>query len=379
MVEYPAAQLLTQSGTRVSVVEALDRRRLNRSTIQRQLLARRDQRTPIEAIQHLIAVQAQEPFEPYVGLWSRLEGFEPGQLVELLESRRAVRTLLMRRTLHLVTSADCLALRPHHQSMLVARARGTLGRMLPGVDFDELAVAGEPLFAETPRTLSEVGRAVNDRWPQAAPRALGDALSSLVPLVQVPPRGVWGTTAPARNTTIRVWLGRDPSTTDDVLDELMVRYLTAYGPATSSDVRSWSGLSGLPAVIKRLRPRLRSYRDERGRELLDLADLDVPDGDVGVPVRFLPAFDNTVLGYDDRSRIIDDQHRGLSVGGARFVLVDGRVAATWLSAGDATSGVEVTIEPLRRLTRTERNEVGDEAEALARFLGDGTAGRVRIG
>ena len=221
---------------------------------------RRDPRSPIEAIRHLIAVQAQEPFEPYVGLWSRLEGFEPGQLVELLENRRAVRTLLMRRTLHLVTSEDCLALRPHHQSMLVARARGTLGRMLPGVDFDELAAAGEPLFAETPRTLSEVGRAVNDRWPEAAPRVLGDALSSLVPLVQIPPRGIWGTKAPARNTTIRVLArpGSRRESTDDVLDELVLRYLAAYGPAASSDVRSWSGLSGLPAVIKRLRPRLRT-------------------------------------------------------------------------------------------------------------------------
>ena len=365
-------------------VEVLDRRQLNRATIERQLLRRRDPRSATEAIRHLIAVQAQEPFEPYVGLWSRLEGFEPGQLVDLLENRRAVRTLLMRRTLHLVTSEDCLVLRPHHQSMLVARARGTLGRMLPGVDFDELAAAGEPLFAETPRTLSEVGRAVNHRWPEAAPRALGDALSSLVALVQIPPRGIWGTKAPARNTTIRVWLGRDPvipddESTDDVLDELALRYLAAYGPAASSDVRSWSGLSGLPAVIKRLRPRLRTYRDERGRELLDLAELDVPVGDVPVPVRFLPAFDNAVLGYDDRSRIIDDQHRGLSVAGARFVLVDGRVAATWLSGGDATTGVEVTVEPLRRLTGTERTETEIEAEALARFLGDGAIGRVRIG
>jgi hypothetical protein len=360
-------------------MDLMDRRTLNRALLERQLLDRRDPRSPIEAIHHLIAVQAQEPFEPYVGLWSRLESFVPGQLVELLENRQAVRTLLMRRTLHLVTSEDCLALRPHHQAMLVARARGTLGRMLPGVDFDELAAAGEPLFAERPQTLSEVGRAVNHRWPEAPPRTLGDALSSLVSLVQIPPRGIWGTKAPARNTTIRVWLGRDPSTTDDVLDEMVLRYLRAYGPATSSDVRSWSGLSGLPAVIKRLRPRLRTYRDERGRELLDAFEAELPESDAPVPVRFLPAFDNAVLGYDDRSRIIDDQHRGLSVSGARFVLVDGRVAATWVSTGDATSGVEVAIEPLRRLSEAERTEVGDEAEPLAQFLGDGTAGRVRIG
>jgi Winged helix DNA-binding domain len=360
-------------------VEVLDRRTLNRATLERQLLHRRDGRGPLEALSHLIAVQAQEPHEPYVGLWTRLATFEPAQLVELLEGRRAVRTLLMRRTLHLVTAEDCLRLRPHHQAMLVARARGTLGRLLPEVDFEELAVAGEPWFAETPRTLSEVGRLVQPRWPATEPRVLGDALSSLVPLVQTPPRGLWGHKAPARNTTIRVWLGADPATTDEALDELVLRYLLAYGPAASSDVRAWSGLSGLPAVITRLRPRLRSYRDERGRELLDTLDGKLPDPNATPPVRFLPAFDNAVLGYDDRSRIIDDEHRGLSVAGARFVLVDGRVAATWTFTGDATAGVEVEVSPLRPLSPAERADLTEEAAALAAFLGDGVAGRVRLG
>ena len=191
-------------------VEVLDRQLLNRATLERQLLLRRQDRKAIDAISHLVALQAQEPLEPYVGLWSRITDFEPRHLVDLLAGRRVVRTLLMRRTLHLVTSEDCLELRPLHDAMLVARMKGTLGRRLPGVDFEELAAAGAPLFAEMPRTLSEVGGTIKERWPGASPRDLGDALSTLVPLVQIPPRGIWGQRAPARNTTVEVWLGRRP-------------------------------------------------------------------------------------------------------------------------------------------------------------------------
>ena len=230
------------------------------------------------AIEHLVGLQAQEPLEPYVGLWSRLDGFEPGELVDLLERRLAVRTLMMRRTIHLHTSGDARAMRPAYDAMLRQRMQGTLGPRLPGVDFDELAAAGEPHFAERPRILADVARAVADRFPGAAVRDLGDALSTLVRLVQVPPRGLWGQKAPALNTTYDVWLGPDD---DDrpaderraaILADVVRRYLRAYGPAASADLRSWSGLSGLPAVIKELGPELRTYRDERGRTLLDLAD-----------------------------------------------------------------------------------------------------------
>ncbi|MGY1671950.1 winged helix DNA-binding domain-containing protein [Geodermatophilus sp. SYSU D00710] len=358
----------------------LDRRALNRATLARQLLLRRDGRDAFDAVDHLVGLQAQEPQEPYVGLWSRLAGFTPGPLAELLLGRRVVRTQLMRRTLHLVTAEDCLHLRPVHGSMLVARMTGVLGRRLPGVDLDELAAAGEPLFEQEPRLLPEVGRLLAERWPDPLPRDLGDALSSLVPLVQTPPRGLWRQQAPARNTTVRAWLGRDlaDGPYDDVLDALVLRYLRAYGPASSADLRAWCGLSGLPAVVARLRPQLRSFRDERGRELLDVLDAPLPDGDLPAPVRFLPAFDNAVLGYDDRSRVIADEHRGLSVAGARVVLVDGFVAATWTSAARDDGGVAVAVAPLRPLTAAERTEVEAEGSALAAFLGDGVPGAVTV-
>lgn len=346
----------------------LGARALNRATLARQLLLERSGMSVVEAVTHLIGLQAQEPLEPYTGLWSRLAGFRPEQLAEPLTDRTLVRTLMQRRTLHLLTAADCLALRGLFQPMLVTRMLGTLRRALPGVDVDELAAAGEPLFAAEPRILAEVGRMVAERWPGVAARDLGDALSTLVPLVQVPPRGVWGQAAPARTTTIAVWLGREPDDPAPEADELVLRYLAAYGPAASADVRSWSGLAGLPAAIARLRPRLRTFRDERGRELLDLPDAPRPDPDTPAPVRFLPAFDNAVLGYDDRSRIIDAEHRGLSVAGARFLLVDGRVAGTWTTGKDEV----LRVAPLRPFTAAERDEVGAEAERLCGLHG-GTA------
>jgi hypothetical protein len=360
--------------------EVLGRRALNRATLARQLLLRRDDRSALDAVGHLVGLQAQEPQEPHVGLWSRLTGYAPAELDGLLVQRRVVRTQLMRRTLHLVPAEDCLRLRPVHQPMLVARMLGVLGRRLPGVDLGELAAAGEPLFAEEPRLLPEAGRLLASRWPDAAPRDLGDALSSLVPLVQTPPRGLWRQQAPARNTTVRAWLRRDlhDGPPDDGLDDMVLRYLRAYGPAASADLRAWCGLSGLPAVVARLRPRLRSWRDERGRELLDVPDAPLPDPGEPAPVRFLPAFDNAVLGYDDRSRIIADEHRGLSVTGARFVLVDGSVAATWTSTDRDDGGADVTVRPLRPLTAAERDEVEAEGTALAAFLGDGVPGRVTV-
>jgi Winged helix DNA-binding domain len=141
----------------------LDARALNRALLARQLLLRRHEMPAVDAIEHLVGLQAQEPPEPYVGLWSRLAAFDPAELVGLLETRRAVRTLLMRRTLHLVTAADCLALRPVHQSMLVARVWGTLRSRLPGVDLAELAEVGRPLFEAEPRTLPDAGRALAPR------------------------------------------------------------------------------------------------------------------------------------------------------------------------------------------------------------------------
>jgi hypothetical protein len=349
-------------------VTTLDDRALNRALLARQLLLERHEMSAADAIEHLVGLQAQEPHEPYVGLWSRLVDFQPDELVGLLESRAAVRTQLMRRTLHLVTAEDCLTLRPLHQSMLMARMSATLRREMPDVDLTELGRAGRPLFEEKPRMLSDAGRALVDRWPGVPARVLGDALGSLVPLVQVPPRGLWGRRGQALNTTVEAWLGRPlAESTSEALDGLILRYLAAYGPAAAADIRAWSGLSGLQDSLTRLRPDLRTFRDGRGRTLLDLPDAPLPDPGTPAPPRFLPAFDNAVLGFDDRSRIIDAAHRGLSVEGARFVLVDGRVGATWTVVSDETTAM-LRIAPLVRLRRRDTDAMVAEGRRLLAFL-----------
>ncbi|MFF8780084.1 winged helix DNA-binding domain-containing protein [Streptomyces sp. NPDC015140] len=362
-------------------MSVLDARALGRATLARQLLLDRADAPVLDTVAHLGGLQAQEPQEPFVGLWSRLRGFRPAELSDLLTGRRVVRTHLMRRTVHLVTAEDALAWRPRHDAMLRGRVLGTYRRELEGVDLAELAAAGRAVMSDgEPRSMGDLARALADRWPEPGHRALGEMLvAALIPMVQLPPRGLWRTRAGVRNAPFTAWLGRDadppdPPGTDPVGETLVRRYLAAFGPAASADLRAWCGLAGLPAAVAAVRGELVAFRDERGRELLDLPEAPRPDPGTPAPVRFLPAFDNAILGYQDRSRIIDDEHRGLSVAGTRVVLVDGRVAATW-TVEDGT----VSVTPLRRLSRADRAEVAEEGRALAAFLSDGDGDRVRVG
>ncbi|WP_037310182.1 winged helix DNA-binding domain-containing protein [Amycolatopsis orientalis] len=358
----------------------LDSRALNRATLARQLLLGRADLTALDAVTHLCGLQAQEPQEPFVGLWSRLRAFRPAALSDLLTERRVVRTHLMRRTVHLVTAEDILAWRSRHDAMLRRRVLGTYRHELDGNDLDELAAAGRAVLADDePRTMTELARTLAERWPSAGPRPLGELLiAGLLPVTQLPPRGLWRTKAGARYRLLSSWLGREidppaPDGTDPVGQALVLRYLAAFGPAATADLRAWSGLAGLPSAVAALRDRLLGFRDERGRELLDLPDAPRPDPETPAPVRFLPAFDNAILGYHDRGRIIDDEHRGLSVAGARVVLVDGRVSATWnVDAG------AVIVTPLRRFSRAEETAVTEEGQALSSFLTDGESDRALI-
>lgn len=355
----------------------LETKALNRATLARQLLLARADLPVSDAVAHLCGMQAQEPQEPFVGLWSRLRAFDPTALDDLVTGRRVVRTHLMRRTVHLVTADDALAWRARHGPMLRQRVLGVYRREFEGVDLAELTTAARAALADgEPRTMPELGRTLAARWPAVGPRALGEmGIAALLPTVQLPPRGLWRRKAGARTVLLESWLGRDvdppaPDGSDPVGEALALRYLAAFGPATVADLRAWSGLSGLPRAVAAIRERLIAFRDEHGRELLDLPDAPRPDPDTPAPVRFLPAFDNAILGYHDRGRIIDDAHRGLSVTGARVVLVDGRVAATWtVEAGT------VAVTPLRHLSPAEHDAVTEEGRELASFLSDDDGGK----
>ncbi|NIJ13023.1 hypothetical protein FHU38_003367 [Saccharomonospora amisosensis] len=367
--------------------EVLNSRALNRATLARQLLLDRADLPVLDAVTHLCGLQAQEPQEPFIGLWSRLRAFEPTMLSDLLIGRSVVRTHLMRHTIHLVDARDALAWRARHSTMQWQRVLGVYRRELEGVDPDEFAEAAREVLADgEPRTIAELGRALAARWPANGPRALGELALALVPMAQLPPRGLWRTKAGARNLPLATWLGKEidppsPEGADQVAAELVRRYLTAFGPAATADLRTWSGLAGLPATVAAMREELVSFRDERGRELLDLPDAPRPDPGTPAPVRFLPAFDNAILGYHDRGRIVDDENRGLSVAGARVVLVDGLVAATWKVEADPEADPAadaVVVTPLRRFSRAERTAVAEEGRQLAGFLTDSGSHRVRV-
>ncbi len=355
--------------------DVLGPRALNRATLERQMLLRRRELPAEEAIEHLVGMQAQAPNPPYVGLWTRLEGFHPDQLARLILERRAVRVALMRNTVHLVSARDCLALRPLVQPVidrgLYANRAHRAG--LEGVDVGALSAAGRALLEERPRTASELGVLLRERWQENDPATLARAVRHLLPLVQVPPRGVWGMSGQTTHTTAEAWLGR-PLDPDPSPEELVVRYLGAFGPATVKDVQTWSGLTRLGEVTERLRTRLLVFRDEHGKELFDLPYAPRPDPDTPSPPRFLPEFDNLILSHADRARVIADAYRkGIASKNGMVpaaVLVDGFVRGTWRT--ERTRGkATLMIEPFESLPKENRDALSEEGERLVRFTGEG--------
>ena len=345
--------------------EVKTKRELNRTLLGRQLLLERQRMAPAEALGHLVGMQAQNPLDPYFGLWSRLDGFDPMELSALVESGEAVRAWLMRGTIHLVTACDCLALRPVMASVMRKALEGSqFGRDTAGIDRDELAAAAREAFAPGPLTRAELGRALAARWPESSAESLGLAASYLLPLLQIPPRGTWGATHRATMALVDEFLGRPLATDDDPADAIR-RYLRAFGPAAPKDVRAWCYKTGLREVIDRLRPELVAYRDENGTELLDVPDGELFDPETPAPPRLLPEYDNAVLSHDDRSRIVPPGEAS-RLWWKGTVLVDGFVDGTWQLEREK-SRVTLAIGPWSKWRQADRDAVAAEGGRLLEF------------
>jgi DNA glycosylase AlkZ-like len=357
-------------------------RALNRALLARQHLLARTTRTPAQVIEQLVGLQAQSPPDPYVALWTRIDGFRHSDLARLLTARRAVRIALQRSTIHLVTARDCLVLRPvlrdvQERNLFVG---SPYGRKIAGLDLKALTEAGRALFDEAPRTTAEAGALLARRFRGRDAIALGYGLRNLLALVQVPPRGLWGESGQPVCATAETWLGR-PLAKDASPDALVLRYLAAFGPASVADAQNWSGLARLAETFERMRKQLRTFSDANGRELFDVRRGPLPHEDVPAPVRFLPVYDNVVLGHADRSRIVPKVRRSLGAGplSVGSVLVDGFVGGLWRVERDRKQKASLLIALLDRPSAATKADVIEEGGRLLAFVaGDAPARDVRL-
>ncbi|OXM45580.1 winged helix DNA-binding domain-containing protein [Amycolatopsis alba] len=355
--------------------ETLSPRALNRATLARQLLLERSGLPAVSAIERLAGLQAQAPDASYVGLWSRLRNFQADDLAKPLAAREVVRSTLMRGTVHLVTAEDGLALWPTIRPVVERGFLGHYSREIAGLDLGEIAEAGRALLAEGPRTRAEIRSALAERWPGVDPTTLAYAVGGLLPLAHATPRGLWRQTGPAAFSLLEDWVGG--RITDGIsLDDLVRRYLAAFGPATVRDAQVWSGLTKLKEVFERLRPRLRIFTDSAGKELFDLPDAPRPDPETPAPPRFLPEYDNVLLSHADRVRVIPDGRRvplPPGNGGRRgTLLVDGEFLAIW-----AIKGATLTIESRKPLR--DQDSIAEEGLRLLEFAVPGQDHDVRFG
>jgi hypothetical protein len=355
---------------------ALTRLELGRAALARQMLLERASGVgAAEAVEALAGMQAQEPKHPFVGLWTRLSDFSEESLRAAFLDRSVVRATLMRSTLHLMSAADFSAMRmalqpPASVAMRVLSARSK------GLEPEKVIPAAVELLKRRPLTFDEIRERLQKRFPDVNDRALGYAVRTLLPLVMVPEEDSrWGFGRTARFTLAEEWLGRSLVSSKDgaAAQALARRYLGAFGPASAKDMQAWSGVGACAAVLDAMRDELAVFTAAGGgrRELFDLPDAPRPGADADAPPRLLPEFDNLMLAWDDRSRVIADEHRPLvttkNLRVRATFLVDGVVAGTWTIAvkrGVAT----LTLEPFGRVVKRAQKDLLAEAERLVRLV-----------
>jgi hypothetical protein len=338
----------------------LSLRELNRTTLLRQLLLRRERLPLVRALERVAALQAQWQPSPYLALWSRLEGFERSSLERALARGRIVKALLMRATMHLVSARDYPYLDAAvREARTIARVRG---RKPPPRELVEQARA---LTRERPRSRPELMRALglDPRTQDPDELRTYSWVVALARLEQTPDAAFWA----FRGSPLLAPAEHELPARDSAGAHMIRRYLAAFGPATRADVSAWSGVPvrDLARAFDSLR--LRTFRDEKGRELLDLPRAPLAEASVPAPPRLLPRWEELLLAHKDRSRVLPDEYRktviALNGDVNQAVLVDGFVAGAWRQEGD-----RVVVDSFEPLPRGARRELEDEARRLAAWL-----------
>ena len=342
--------------------DLLSQRALNRAVLARQLLLERSSLGVVAAIEQVFGLNAQQPNDPYFALASRLSRFERVDLTSAIENRRVVRSALMRATQHLVAAVDYPWLRAVLQPLFSRAQRNAFGQRTSDTHLADVVTDAQRLLAGQVRTRAELGRLLTEHRPGADGNALAWSMQYLLPLVHPAPSGTWDTVGPTSLALAEDHLGIPLGEPDP--ERMVRRYLAAFGPASTADMRAWSGVSGLVDVVAGMDGELRVFRDESERELFDLPHAPRPNSETSAPVRLLAAFDNVLLGYADRTRLMTDQvRRRVCVGDAvaATLLIDGAVSGTWQL--DRAAGV-VTIRPFVRMSQPDVEAAVAEGDRL---------------
>lgn len=355
---------------------ALTSRQLNRATLARQLLLERASLDVVAATERIGGLQAQEPASPYIGLWTRLAGFQPADLDRAIAERAVVKGTLMRLTLHLVSAADYQHLWPAVVPMIDGIRRQERVEPPSPRRLAELTARAEAFTAE-PRNLGELRDHLGES-DGLAPDEVVWWIRRRVAFAHAPSDVPWSFGRRPRLAYALSWLGADAwATTEDALEHLVRRYLGAFGPATAGDLSQWSGVA-----VGKLRPGiaaveasgdLRRFSDARGRELLDLEGAPLPDPDTPASPRLLPMWDSPLLAFADRTRLISDEHRRVVIARNGDTLptfiIDGLVAGLWWAEAETGGRTRIVIEPFRPpLGRADARALEREGELLAALI-----------
>jgi hypothetical protein len=351
------------------MTDALTDRQLNRATLARQLLLERSDMGIVETIEWLLGQQAQQTHDPYIGLWSRLNGFTHEALTALIVDRTLARATTMRGTLHLHIADDLIGIRALVQPFLRSVWQSNFRKRFGDNDQAQVLELARELLDAEPMTAGQLGKRLAEHFPTAEPLAMTMLLQTSDALIQIPPTRIWGSGHAPLLTRIDNWLPA-PHQRPLSRETLVRRYLAAYGPASVADMQSWSRLTKLGEVFEALRPELVSFTAPDGRELFDLPDAPRPDADTPAPVRFLPLYENAILGYDNRRRFLvqGDELRGDFVNNVKpGVLVDGLMSAGW--GIDSKKGAAVlTVTPYHQLRKKDVAEIEREGLKFLRFM-----------